>query len=882
MSIQRDKQTLPIASAAEIEHTARQLMRTRYDYLSGLDSGSTSRPLILDSWRRCDALGVNPARRCAPLAIACDWQLVQLRDTNELLLRAARPVLRHLVDFFADSGYVVVLSDASGRLIEVEGDTAIQRRLARIDFMPGGAWSEAAAGTNAIGTALALNHSVQLMAAEHYCDGWQDLTCTAAPIRHPFTGDTLGVLDITGDYRLIRPFLTGFLSVAALEIQQALRVISAPPQVLQRRHLYRASSSPLDRKLPVEPMPERQHLRPALPVPTRNPIEQGASDVERLAAATSTISASLDPQITLEQIAQQTAYVLNVACAAVYLFDDNTFCTPHVWSQGDADYDEWGQIFDILLHRSEGVVQLRERGEVVIINDLRGSPLLPLDLIEQLNCYGIALIPLVTARGVIGCIAAPNHSRDNWQADDMRLGLALASHAATALENAYLFAALQQHNRHTEALNAVAQFLSSLPDPGMHLELVLERIAAIMDFDGGVVLRCRQHDTALSLVAHYQLPVAPSSRLGASADRALCAFAEQVDRSGEPLLLCGHTAHPADVAAVLTTTGFCDLMAVPLVAGGSKLGVLFVGTYRHRQRNTQDVRLFTTIGQQLALALYNAELLREASDMEALREADRLKSLFLAAVSHDLRSPLTAIRTSVEGLLDRRSARPGVEHEQLLNIAGQSGRLTRLVDQLLDLSRIEAGALRLDHDWTEIPALLKDTITSFVDLNPGCQVEYVIGDPMPLQYIDPDGIVQVLWNLLENGWKYTSQHTPLHVEAQCIGEELHIRVQDRGPGIPPRDRERIFEHFYRLQRDHSSHAQGSGLGLAICRGIVAAHGGRIWVDERTGGGSSFCIALPLPTTTPTTFEMLHEHDLLQPFMKGAGDGIPATARTPGG
>src|SRR2546425_13013999 len=133
--------------------------------------------------------------------------------------------MSHLIDFLADSGYVVVLSDAQGRLLDVVGDVAIRRRLARIDFVPGGDWSEAAAGTNAIGTALSDGHVVQLMAAEHYCDGWQDLTCTAAPIRHPVTGEVLGVLDVTGDYRLIRSFLTNSLAAAALEVQQELRTL---------------------------------------------------------------------------------------------------------------------------------------------------------------------------------------------------------------------------------------------------------------------------------------------------------------------------------------------------------------------------------------------------------------------------------------------------------------------------------------------------------------------------------------------------------------------------------------------------------------------------------------------------------------------------------
>src|SRR5439155_23646856 len=183
---------------------------------------------IRDSWQRCHAMQVNPSRRWAPLAIAREAQLYHLREVNELLIRATRSAMSHLTDFLADSGYVIVLSDAKGCLLDVVGDVTIRRRLERIDFVPGGNWSEAAAGTNAIGTALADGHVVQLMAAEHYCDGWQDLTCTAAPIRHPLTNEIIGILDVTGNYRLIRPFLTSLLATAALEIQQILHTSLSP------------------------------------------------------------------------------------------------------------------------------------------------------------------------------------------------------------------------------------------------------------------------------------------------------------------------------------------------------------------------------------------------------------------------------------------------------------------------------------------------------------------------------------------------------------------------------------------------------------------------------------------------------------------------------
>ena len=185
---------LSIASSSEIEQTALRLQTTREEFLAtGILPQHPPRPMILESWRRCHALQVNPSLRYAPLAVTHEVQLTHLREASQLLMRAARPVMRRLSDFLADSGYVIVLSDADGCLLEVMGDAGVRRSLARIDFVSGGDWSEAAAGTNALGTALADGHVVQLLGAEHYCSGWQDLTCTAAPIRHPLSSEIMGI-----------------------------------------------------------------------------------------------------------------------------------------------------------------------------------------------------------------------------------------------------------------------------------------------------------------------------------------------------------------------------------------------------------------------------------------------------------------------------------------------------------------------------------------------------------------------------------------------------------------------------------------------------------------------------------------------------------------
>ena len=870
---------LSIASPSEIEYTARRLMALREDFLS---TGSltlwTPRPLILASWQRCHDLQVNPSRRCAPLAVARETQLAQLRESNALLIQAARPAMSHLIDFLADSGYVVVLSDAQGRLLDVVGDVAIRRRLARIDFVPGGDWSEAAAGTNAIGTALSDGHVVQLMAAEHYCDGWQDLTCTAAPIRHPVTNEIVGILDVTGDYHLIRPFLTSFLAAAALETRQRLHLLLSAQQqhewpysyqyshgvkLLGNSHAYQANEITMSQSHPPKLHSDSSSISLNDMQWQLSRQERRAHDAECLAAATGIISASLDLQVTLEKVVEQAAHLLYVESAAVYLFDKEDARTfTHVVSMLQPPQLAQSQDVAVFFKHAQAISLIWERGEPVVIDDTLHTTLLPPTFSERTGIRSLLLLPLVTARGVTGFIAVARSASRTWAIEDIRLGLTFATQSATAIENARLFDTLQQHNRHIETLNAIAHILSTLPDPSQHLNLVLQRITEIINLDAGMILLLDQRSDQLTLAAHCRLADGVQLDLNRFPLKALHMLASRVIVLRAPLMISANDCDEPTICNALHRIGFYNLMAVPLASSNAILGVLLVGNSCRDSSIKEDLAFFSAIGQQLGMALKNAQLLRSANEIEALQAADHLKSGFLAAVSHDLRSPLTAIRASVESLLDVDGIQSASSKEHLLqNIAGQAHRLGQLVDQLLDLSKIEAGGLALDCDWVELPVLIEDAMTEFERLHVGCRIERDVDINLPLYYIDPDRLAQVLWNLLENASKYAPQGSPIHVEACLIDNEICISVADRGPGIPRGEHEKVFQRFYRLDREQRSHTKGSGLGLAICKGIVEAHEGRIWVEDREGGGCVFRVALPLSASSPMGFDASEEKEM---------------------
>lgn len=237
------------------------------------------------------------------------------------------------------------------------------------------------------------------------------------------------------------------------------------------------------------------------------------------------------------------------------------------------------------------------------------------------------------------------------------------------------------------------------------------------------------------------------------------------------------------------------------------------------------------------LATRSRRLARHAVEAETLRESDRVKTAVLQAVGHDLRSPLTAIRTAAE-LLDSPllELSAGDRDELLATIRLESRRLERLVANLLDLSRLEAGAARARPELWPVDDLLGRALEQLgAD---GSRVLIELASELPPVEVDGAQIERVLVNLLENALKFSSPGDPVTVDAEGIDGAVRVRVRDRGPGVPERDRERIFEPFER------GDVRGNGLGLAIARGFAEANGGRVAVVDE-GPGAVFSLELPV-------------------------------------
>lgn len=228
-------------------------------------------------------------------------------------------------------------------------------------------------------------------------------------------------------------------------------------------------------------------------------------------------------------------------------------------------------------------------------------------------------------------------------------------------------------------------------------------------------------------------------------------------------------------------------------------------------------------------------------------EMARLKSDFVANVSHDLRTPLSVIRMFGETLELGRVPDEAHRHEYYRIITRESERLSRLIDNVLDFSRIESGRRRYERTPTAVEPLVRETLEAFAyPLEQGrFKVELTVAPGLPDVPMDPDAVGQALANLVDNAIKYSADDRVLHVEARREGDWLALTVADRGIGIPAAEHARIFEKFYRVGRSETQGHRGSGVGLALVRHVVEAHGGSVDVQSVPGEGSRFTLRLPL-------------------------------------
>jgi len=385
----------------------------------------------------------------------------------------------------------------------------------------------------------------------------------------------------------------------------------------------------------------------------------------------------------------------------------------------------------------------------------------------------------------------------------------------------------REHEQRTAALYALDRELTGLRSPEERLALIARHLGRAADSEATVVLA--DHSGS-----DRELPLWPAGGVFESpAVRVAAAWAYQ---HGEPAGWGMPRCAEAEALAVPLRTATATLGLVVLDRGDSD-----------RPFDDAAKQTVLALAEQASVALERAMLAERHEQARVEVEAERLRTALLSSLSHDLRTPLASIEGAASSLLQRPDGMPAeVRAELAETIVEESRRMTRLVTNLLDMIRVETGALAVQKAWQPLEEALGVALLRLDHRLSGHPVKTRLPSDLPLVPIDELLIEQVFINLLENAVRYTPPGTPVAITAWPEDGAVLVEVADDGPGIAPGEEEAIFGRFYRASpAERADAGAGSGLGLTICRGIIAAHGGKIWAEARPEGGAAIRFTLPL-------------------------------------
>jgi two-component system sensor histidine kinase KdpD len=348
---------------------------------------------------------------------------------------------------------------------------------------------------------------------------------------------------------------------------------------------------------------------------------------------------------------------------------------------------------------------------------------------------------------------------------------------------------------------------------------------------------------------------APAVLLGRTADDAvtpLAAAPPATTLSDDELAVARWTlAHGSAAGAGAGPFAGARVACLPVPAALSVIGALAIRPPAGASLRPDHRDFLEALCRQCAVALERVRLAGEARAADLRAETEHLRSALLAAVSHDLRTPLASILGAATTLRDGAVTDDQARRELVEAICEEAERLDRLVRNLLDMTRLESGTVQLKREWVPIEEVIGGALTRLERALAGRSVTTRCDPGLPLVNVDPVLLEQLFVNLVENATKYTPPGSPLEIAARLGGEGVVVDVADRGPGIPPGMETRIFERF---QRGAGGAAPGVGLGLAIARAIAVAHGGALRAENRRSGGARFRLSLPAAEPPPQELE----------------------------
>lgn len=457
-------------------------------------------------------------------------------------------------------------------------------------------------------------------------------------------------------------------------------------------------------------------------------------------------------------------------------------------------------------------------------------------LLGSQSLLGVPIKPGDSIQGVL--VLVDTHRQNAYTRQDLAKAELLASQVAVALDNAY------QHDlqrRRLEEVTALYQFAQSAHTATSAPEIASQMLPILKErlryTYAAVWVRDHATDT-LRLAAGDSPGGVPQAGVRPSELAAHAFHTGQSIHAGLGWVVASEDYQPP-------RSGIKSQLAVPMLLKQRVVGVIDLESRQLNAYSLNDERLLVLLANHAALAVENLQLIEANRKVETLRELDRMKSELLSTVSHELRTPLGSIKGYATTLLTHEAKLDPEERREFLEIIdSEADRLRELIENLLDLSRIEAGVLRIEPARARLGPLMREVARKVQLAAPDHQVE--IDWPSDREVVaDTRRVYQVVQNLLTNAVKYSPGGGRIRLTGAYSRRELRVSVGDEGLGLPPRELDRIFDRFHRVGGEVSSRVGGTGLGLAICKALVDAHGGRIWAEsEGEGCGSTFHFTVP--------------------------------------